>query len=61
MRWLVDEIDDNEDRPYREGNMYLCRNCGVQMSRRRALCRWCWNDKRRRMSEEKYADDHTDD
>lgn len=40
-RWLEDELNDDEARPYREGNVYICRNCACEMKKRHVLCLSC--------------------
>lgn len=49
MRWLADELDDFDDgfQPYKEGNVYICRNCAIEMTQRQALCGWCRRNTRR--------------
>ncbi len=44
MRWLADELNEadvNGDRPYREGDVYICRNCATEMNGRQSLCGPC--------------------
>ncbi len=50
MRWLADELEDYDDgsQPYKEGTMYICRNCAVEMTRRRSLCARCHKAQRRK-------------
>lgn len=57
MRWLVDELDDlemdSEDHlPYREGQVYICRNCAANMGkRRRSFCGQCKQAKQKQEAE----------
>ncbi len=46
MRWLADELNEADvegSGPYKEGNVYICRNCAIEMAKCQAFCGWCTN------------------
>ena len=50
MRWLADELNEadiDSTLPYKEGNVYICRNCACDITRRQSLCSLCRKAKRR--------------
>lgn len=58
MRWLHDELGDPDGlKPYKEGDVWLCRNCAAEMPKRRTLCGPCIatrkRQRRRRRGEDK--------
>lgn len=55
MRWLEDDLNDDSTTPYREGKVYICRNCACQIDRKLPLCRRCL--KLRNMQEVEAATD----
>jgi hypothetical protein len=52
MRWLESDLDEGEDKPYKEGDVHICRNCACPLSYCAAYCYACRRLRRSNADEE---------
>lgn len=61
MRWFEDDLDDDGTKPYREGNVYVCRSCACSMKRKQSLCGRCHRHRNEQVYEVGIDENHSDD